>query len=92
MASVHCHLQGGETLFDKTRLKIHIFEHIFSLIALLFRSKLKKDVNISPFVHHFMLKNLWALDTFLYANQMKMYTRDKIVNFHNLCSLLYSFF
>ena len=35
---------------------------------------LKQDLNISPFVNHFMLRNPWALDTFLYANQMKMYT------------------
>ena len=30
-----------------------------------------------------MLKNSRALDTFLHANQIKMYTWDKIENFHN---------
>ena len=55
-------------------LKIDIFEHIFFLLALRFRSKLKQDVNISPFVNHFVLKNPRALDTFFHANQMKMYT------------------
>ena len=30
--------------------------------------------NISPFVNHFILKNPRALDTYLHANQMKMYT------------------
>ena len=57
----HCHLQGRETFFDKAN-KI--------LLALRFRSKLKQDVNISPFVNHFMLKNPRALDTvdtFLHA-------------------------
>ena len=62
---VHCHLQGGETFFDKANKM---------LLVLRFRSKLKQDVNISPFVNHFMLKNRRALDTFLHANQMKMYT------------------
>ena len=38
-----------------------------------------------------VLKNPRALDTFLHANQMKMYTWDKIVNFRNFCSPL-SFF
>ena len=55
-------------------LKIDIFEHTFFLVALRFTSKLKQDVNISPFVNHFMLKNPRALDTFLHVNQMKMYT------------------
>ena len=72
-------------------LKIDIFEDIYFLLALQFRSKLKKDVNISPFVNHFMLKNPRALDTFLHANQMKIYTLDKIVYFRNFCSPL-SFF
>ena len=31
-----------------------------------------------------MLKNPWALGTFLHVNQMKMYTWDKIVNFPQL--------
>ena len=44
------------------------------LLALRFRSKLKQDVNISLFVDHSMLKNQRALNTFLHANQMKMYT------------------
>ena len=30
-----------------------------------------------------MLKNPRALDTFLRANQMKMFTWDKLVNFRN---------
>ena len=60
------------------------FEHIVFLLALRFWSKLNQDVNISPFVNHFMLKNPRALDTFLHANQMKMYTWDKIVNFWQL--------
>ena len=51
-----------------------IFDQVFFLLALRFRSKLKQDVNISPFVNHFMLKNPRALDTFLHANQMNMYT------------------
>ena len=72
MAPVHCHLQGGGRFL--TMLKNRHFEHIFFLLALRFRSKLKQDVNISPFVNHFMLKNPRALDIFLHANQMKMYT------------------
>ena len=72
---------GGKRFWQG--LKIDIFEHIFFLLVLRFRSKLKQDVNISPFVKHFMLKNPRALETFLYANQMKMYTWDKVVNFHN---------
>ena len=40
--------------------------------------------NISPFVNHFILKNPRALDTYLHANQMKMYTWDKTVNFSQL--------
>ena len=48
-----------------------IFEHIFFLLALRFRSKLKQDVNISPFVNHFVLKNPLVLDTFLHANLIK---------------------
>ena len=51
-----------------------IFEHIFFLLALRFRSKLKQDVNILPFVNHFVLKNPRVLDTFLLANQMNMNT------------------
>ena len=51
-----------------------IFEHIFFLLTLRFRSKLKQDVNISPFVNHFVLKNPRVLDTFLHASQMNMYT------------------
>ena len=81
--------RGGNIFWQG--LKIDIFEPFFFLLALRFRSKLKQDVNISPFLNHFMLKNPWALDTFLYANQMKMYTWDKIVNFRNFCSPL-SFF
>ena len=38
-------------------------------------------------VNHLMLKNPWALDTFLDADQIKMYTWDKIVIFRNFCSL-----
>ena len=87
---VHCHLQGRETFFWQG-LKIDIFEPLFFLLTLRFRSKLKQDVNISPFVNHSMLRNPGALDTFLHANQMKMYTWDKIVNFRNFCSPL-SFF
>ena len=89
-APVHCHLQGGGNIFWQG-LKIDIFEPFFFLLALRFRSKLRQDVNISPFLNHFMFKNPWALDTFLYANQMKMYTWDKIVSFRNFCSPL-SFF
>ena len=48
-----------------------IFKHIFFLLALRFRSKLKQDVNISPFVNHFVLKNPLVLDTFLHANLIK---------------------
>ena len=72
MAPVYSHLQGGKRLL--TRLQIDIFENIFFLLALRFRSKLKQYVNISPFVNHFILKNPRALDTFLHVNQMKMYT------------------
>ena len=36
----------------------------FFVLALRIRSKLKQDVNISPFVNQFMLKNRRALDTF----------------------------
>ena len=60
---VHCLIQGRETFFDKAN-KIDIFERLFFLVALRFRSKLKQGVNISPFVNHFMLKNPRALDTF----------------------------
>ena len=70
---VHCHLQGGKTLFDKAK-KVNIFEHIFFLLALRVRSKLKQDINISPFVNYFTLKNPGALSPFLHVNQMKMYT------------------
>ena len=77
MAPIHCYLQrgggGGGNVFWQG-LKTDIFEHIFFLIALRFRSKLKQDVNISPFLNHFMLKNPRANDTFLHANQMEMYT------------------
>ena len=48
--------KGGKRFL--TRLKNDIFEHIFWV-----RSKLKRDVNISPFVNYFMLKNPWALGT-----------------------------
>ena len=58
----------------------------FFLLALRFRSKLKQDVNISPFSNHLMLKNPRALNTFLHVGQMKMYTNNKIVIFRNFCS------
>ena len=73
MAPAHCHLQWSETFYDKAK-KYTFLNTFFSLLALQFRSKLKQDVNISPFVNHFMLKNPRALDTFNHANQMKMYT------------------
>ena len=74
MAPIHfIFTTGGGNVFWQG-LKTDIFEHIFFLIALRFRSKLKQDVNISPFLNHFMLKNPRALDTFLHANQMEMYT------------------
>ena len=72
-APVHCHLQGGKTLFDKAK-KINIFEHIFFLRALRVRSKLKQDANLAPLVHQLMLKNPGALSPFLHVNEMKMYT------------------
>ena len=47
-----------------TRLKNRHFEHILFLLALRFISKLKQEVNMSPFVNHFKLKNSRALDNF----------------------------
>ena len=75
--------KGGNPFWQG--LKIDIFEHIFFWLAPRFRSKLKQDVNISPFVDHFTLKNPRALATFLHANQINMYTWDKIVNSRNFC-------
>ena len=91
MAPVHCYLQGGGGGRFLTRLKNRHFWTHFFLNSTPFRSKLKQDVNISPFLNHFMLKNPRALDTFLHANQMERYTWAKIVNFRNFCLPL-SFF
>ena len=44
------------------------------MIAKYLNKNTSQDVNISPFVNHFILKNPRALDTFLLVNQMKMYT------------------
>ena len=43
------------------------------MIAKYLNKNTSQDVNISPFVNHFILKNPRALDTFLHVNQMKMY-------------------
>ena len=63
MVRTHCRLQWRETFSDKAK-KYTFLNTFFSLLALRFRSKLKQDANISPFVNHFMLKNPRALDTF----------------------------
>ena len=68
-----------------------IYEHIFFLLALRIRSKLKQDVNISPFVNQFMLKNRRALDTFFACQLNENVYLSQIVNFRNFCSPL-SFF
>ena len=44
------------------------------MIAKYLNKNTSQDVNNSPFVNHFILKNPRALDTFLHVNQMKMYT------------------
>ena len=53
----------GETFFDKAK-KATFFEHIFFLLALRFRSKLKQDANISPFVTHILSKRKVAWNFF----------------------------
>ena len=53
----------GETFFNKAKNKI-FFEHIFFLLALRFRSKLKQDGNISPFVNHILSKRKVACNFF----------------------------
>ena len=87
-APVHCHLQGGKRFLTGPKNR-HFWTHFFLTSR---DSDLDQNwtgckyfaLSCAPFHAWKSAGNRYfILDTFLHANQMKLYTWDKTVNFRN---------